>query len=235
MARSRDKWRELPGTRQDRIFSADLLAWPDAELRAYWERGRRETVVPEVRGWFHDHYRERLAGREVADVGPGLGFDGFFFAQHGAQVTFVDIVADNLRLLDRLAAIVGVPAEMVLADDVFDIRLPHEIDVLLCVGSMHNAPFAISQREAASLTRWLRPGGLALMLAYPRERYEALGCTSFEEFGRRCDGERTPWCEWYDDDKVRNLFGPAFTLEWSRNFGQDGIEFNWFELRKTSA
>ena len=48
---------------------------------------------------------------------------------------------------------------------------------------------------------------LVLMLAYPRERYEALGATSFEDFGRRCDGERTPWVEWYDDDKVRRLFG----------------------------
>ena len=70
------------------------------------------------------------------------------------------------------------------------------------------------------------------MLAYPKERYEALGCRSFEEFGQRCDGERTPWVEWYDDDKARALWGPDFTLNWSRNFGQDGIEFNWFELTR---
>jgi 2-polyprenyl-3-methyl-5-hydroxy-6-metoxy-1,4-benzoquinol methylase len=233
LARTRDKWRELPGTRYDRVFSADLLAWSDDDLRAFWLRGRRETVVPAVRGWFQDLYRDRLQGLAVADVGPGLGFDGIFFAKHGAHVVFVDIVRDNLRLLERLAGLNGVAAEYVLADDVCNIQLPHAVDALLCVGSMHNAPFELSRRELASLTRWLRPGGLALMLAYPRERYEALGCTSFEEFGRKCDGDRTPWCEWYDDEKIRRLFGPAFRLEWSRSFGEGGIEFNWFELTKT--
>ena len=47
-----------------------------------------------------------------------------------------------------------------------------------------------------------------------------------------CDGERTPWVEWYDDDKVARLFGPDLSLNWSRNFGHDGIEFNWFELTR---
>jgi SAM-dependent methyltransferase len=233
LARTREKWRELPGTRQGRVFSSDLLTWPDDELLAYWERSRQETTGPEVRGWFQELYRDRLRGRRVADVGPGLGIDGFFFARHGAQVTFVDIVADNLRLLERLAALQGLTADYLLIEDPFDIRLPHDVDALLCVGSMHNAPFEMSRRELASLARGLRTGGQALLLAYPRERYEALGCTSFEEFGRKCDGDRTPWCEWYDDDKVRQLFGPAFRLEWSRNFGQDGVEFNWFELTKT--
>ena len=189
--RTRDKWREVPGTRQERVFTADLLALDDASLLAYWERGRQETTVPDVRGWFQDLYRDRLAGLDVADVGPGIGIDGFFFASHGARVTFVDIVADNLQLLARLGRLTQLTVETCLAEDVFDIRLPHEVDVLLFVGSLHNAPFALSQREAASLTRWLRPGGLVLMLAYPRERYEALGATSFEEFGRLCDGDRT--------------------------------------------
>ena len=230
--RTREKWREVPGTRQERVFSADLLRLDDAALLAYWQRGRDETTVPDVRGWFQDHYRDRLAGLDVADVGPGIGVDGFFFASHGARVTFVDIVADNLRLLERLSRLKQLDVETCLAEDVFDIRLPHDVDVLLFVGSLHNAPFEFSRREAASLTRWLRPGGLVLMLAYPRERYEALGATSFEEFGRLCDGERTPWIEWYDDDKVRQLFGPDFALDWSRNFGHEGIEFNWFELVK---
>ncbi len=230
--RSRDKWREVPGDRQERVFSRDLLSWDDEALLAYWERGRVETSIPDVRGWFQDLYRDRLSGLDVADVGPGLGMDGIFFASHGARVLFADIVADNIRLLERLCALKRVRAEFHTVDDVFDVRLPHEVDVLLFVGSLHHAPFAISQREAAAFARWLRPGGLALMLAYPKERYDAMGVRSFEEFGRLCDGERTPWAEWYDDDKVRALFGPDFTLNWSRNFGRDAMEFNWFELAR---
>jgi SAM-dependent methyltransferase len=230
--RSREKWREVPATRSDRVFSRDLLDWDDQALLAYWERGRAETSTPEVRGWFQGLYRDRLSGLDVADVGPGIGVDGIFFASHGARVLFVDIVEDNIRLLRRLCALKRVEAEFHTVDDVFDVRLPHDVDALLFVGSLHNAPFEVSQQEAASFARWLRPGGLALMLAYPKERYVAMGAQSFEEFGKRCDGDRTPWVEWYDDDKVLALFGPDFTLSWSRNFGQDGIEFNWFELAK---
>ena len=56
--RTRDKWREVPGTRMDRVFTADLLALDDAALLAYWEGGREATTVPEVRGWFQDLYRD---------------------------------------------------------------------------------------------------------------------------------------------------------------------------------
>src|SRR5687767_6719645 len=116
IARTRDKWREVPGTRQERVFSANLLALDDGSLLAYWERGREETTVPAVRGWFQDLYQDRLSGLDVADVGPGIGIDGFFFASHGARVTFVDIVGDNLRLLERIGRLKGLAVETVLAD-----------------------------------------------------------------------------------------------------------------------
>ena len=58
-----------------------------------------------------------------------------------------------MRLLAARRPAEGLDVETVLADDVFDIRLPHEVDVLLFVGSLHNAPFELSRREAASLVR----------------------------------------------------------------------------------
>jgi hypothetical protein len=98
---------------------------------------------------------------------------------------------------------------------------------------MINAPFDFTQGQLKSMLTFLRPGGKALMLGYPKERYIQLGARSCEEFGKMTDGERTPWCEWYDDEKIRSLFGPDFSLNWSRNFGQDDIEFNWFDLTKS--
>src|SRR4051812_33671703 len=148
--RSREKWREVPGDRQVRVFSRDLLSWDDAALLAYWERGRAQTSGADVRGWFQERYRDRLRGLDVADVGPGLGVDGIFFASHGARVLFADIADDNIRLLARLCALKQIEAEFHTIDDVFDVRLPHDVDVLLFVGSLHHAPFAISEREAAS-------------------------------------------------------------------------------------
>jgi len=228
----REKWQEIPATRQDRAFSSDLLKWSDAQLLEYWEECRRQTTTPEVRGWFQDLYKDDFVGLDVADVGPGVGVDGIYFAQRGANITFVDIVEDNLNLLERICRLKGIKADFYFIDDFFSYHFKNKFDVFLIIGSMINAPFDFTQEQLKSMLTFLRPGGKALMLGYPKERYIQLGARNCEEFGKMTDGERTPWCEWYDDEKIRSLFGPDFSLNWSRNFGQDDIEFNWFDLTK---
>ncbi len=231
----RDKWRELPGTRQERLFSRNMLEWSDQQLLQYWEEGRRQTSTPEVRGWFQQLYKDEFAGKEVADIGPGIGVDGIFFAQHGARVTFVDIVQDNLTLLQRICALKGIRAEYYFVEDFFAFHFDKAFDVFMAIGSFLNAPFDFMKKEVAALSPFLRIGGKVVMLAYPKERYIQLGAQSFEHFGKMTDGERTPWAEWYDDEKTKSLFGPDYRLNWSRNFGTDGIEFNWFDLTKVSC
>jgi hypothetical protein len=230
--RLREKWREIPATRQDRTFSSDLLDISDQELLEYWDRCRAETCTPEVRGWYQERYAGRLSHADVADIGPGIGLDGIWFAQHGARVTFVDIVEDNLALLRRLCGLKGIDADFYFIDDFFNYRFAKTFDCFLCVGSLINAPFDFTKRQVAALTPFLRVGGIVLMLGYPRERFEDSGARDGAEFAVMTDGARTPWAEWYDDEKVRALFGPQFRLEWSRNFGHRPIDFNWFELTK---
>lgn len=233
--RLRDKWREIPATRQGRIFSSDLLTVSDSALLEYWEQCKLETCTPEVRGWYQELYAEKFRGAEVADVGPGVGLDGIWFAQHGARVTFVDIVEDNLRLLRRICDLKGVKAEFYFVDDFFNYRFERLFDCFLCIGSLINAPFDFTERQVTAMAPFLRVGGLVLMLGYPKERFEASGARDGAEFAKTTDGDRTPWVEWYDDDKVRRLFGPSFRLNWSRNFGIQKTDFNWFELKKVSG
>lgn len=230
----RVKWHEIPATRQERAFSSDLLNWPDYQLLEYWEECKQQTTTPNVRGWFQDLYKDDFAGLDVADVGPGVGVDGIYFAQRGANVTFVDIVEDNLRLLERICTLKGIKANFYFIDDFFLYHFNRNFDVFLFIGSMINAPFDFTQRQLQAMLKFLRPGGKVLMLGYPKERYIQLGARSCEEFGKMTDGERTPWCEWYDDEKIRALFGSEFRLNWSRNFGSDNTEFNWFDLTKSS-
>jgi radical SAM superfamily enzyme YgiQ (UPF0313 family)/SAM-dependent methyltransferase len=228
----RNKWQEIPATRQDRAFSSDLLNWPDDKLLEYWEECRRQTTAPSVRGWFQDLYRDDFVGQSIADVGPGVGVDGIYFAQRGAHVTFVDIVEDNLKLLKRICTLKGITADYYFIDDFFSYNFEKKFDAFLFIGSMINAPFDFTQRQLQAMLQFLRPSGKVLMLGYPKERYVQLGARNCEEFGKLTDGERTPWCEWYDDDKIRALFGPEFKLNWSRNFGAENNEFNWFDLTK---
>lgn len=231
----REKWRELQATRQGRMFSVDMLRWPDDSLLSYWEECRAQTTTPEVRGWFQELYKDEFSHCMLADIGPGIGIDGIYFADRGAMVTFVDIVEDNLKLLRRICKLKGISAQFYYIDNFFNYHFENTFDVYMFIGSMHNAPFDFSQRQAAGLAPFLRVGGKIVMLAYPKERYERSGAKNFAEFGKMTDGERTPWCEWYDDEKIKHLFGPGFQLEWSRNFGSEGIEFNWFELTKIST
>ena len=230
--RTRAKWGEIPSTRKGRVRSSDLLCCSDEALLAYWEESRRDTSVPEVRGWFQEQYAPEFAGKDVLEVGPGIGIDGIFFAQHGARMTFADIVEENLTLLRRICALKGVEVETYFIDDFFRFHFGKGFDAFLFIGSIHHAPFEFSRREVAALAPFLKPGGRVVMLAYPKERYELSGATSFEEFGRKTDGDGTPWAEWYDDEKVRRLFGAGFRLNWSRNFGKKATDFVWFDLTK---
>lgn len=229
----REKWKEIPSTRQGRVFSSEMLNWSDEKLLTFWDECREQTSVPDVRGWYQELYKDMFLNCEIADIGPGVGIDGIFFAQHGARVTFVDIVEDNLKLLKRICHLKGITANFYFINDFFDFHFENMFDVFLCIGSLINAPFDFTQKQAHAMTQFLRIGGKIVMLAYPKERYEISGARNFAEFGKMTDGERTPWCEWYDDEKTKALFGNNFSLNWSRNFGKDDIEFNWFDLTKT--
>ena len=228
----REKCREIPATRQERKFSADLLTWTDEELLSYWEQCHHETCCPEIRGWYQEHYKNTFVGKQIADIGPGVGLDGIFFAQQGAHVTFVDIHQDNLALLKRLCKLKGVDAQYYYIDDFEKFSFPHIFDAFVCIGSLINAPFAFAKKEVAALNQFLRPGGKVLFLGYPYERFIASGAKDEHEFAKNTDGERTPWMEWYDGDKVGQLFGSDFTVKYGVNFGAHSIAFNFFELNK---
>ena len=230
----RDKWCEVPVNRMERVFSRTMLTWSNTKLLEYWEEGRFQTSTPEVRGWFQELYKNELTGKQVADIGPGIGVDGIFFAQHGAQITFVDIVKDNLLLIERICSLKGIDADFYFVDNFFNFNFAKIFDVFMAIGSFINAPIDFMKREINAMSPFLRHKGKVIMLGYPKERYISLGAQSCEHFAKMTDGERTPWVEWYDDDKVKTLFGSNYVLNWSKNFGEKNIEFNWFDLTKIS-
>src|SRR5690349_5880683 len=109
LARYREKWREAPrGSDMDgRVFSTDLLTLGDAELLAAWQAMAARRYAGEI-GWLGPLYTEQFRGRQVLELGSGLGFDGLRFAEAGAASwTFADIVPDNLAVIRRIAALKG--------------------------------------------------------------------------------------------------------------------------------
>uniref|UniRef100_A0A6M3KFD3 Putative methyltransferase n=1 Tax=viral metagenome TaxID=1070528 RepID=A0A6M3KFD3_9ZZZZ len=229
-ARNLEKWRELPigGGNGLRAFSSEILQWPDGRLLAQW-RTARDYAMKEA-AWYLKYYEPIFRGRDVCEVGPGIGLDGIWFAERGARMTFADIVPDNLRLLRRICGLQGICAEFYEINNPLKFDLAQNFDAFLMVGIVHHSPFDFMRRELRAMMKFLNPGGRVAVMAYPKERYVKSRAEDFTEFARMTDGVRTPWAEWYDDAKIRRLFGRRFELNWSRNFNDD--KFAWFDLTK---
>ena len=107
----RQKWGEVPGAVSDRVKTDTLIDLEDELLVSMWSEIRERDTTGDrfnVRGWYHLLYKDFLRNKKVMDFGSGLGIDGITFAQHGAHVTFVDIVENNLKVLQRLCKILNV-------------------------------------------------------------------------------------------------------------------------------
>jgi len=97
LARYREKWREAPrGSDMDgRVFSTDLLALADADLVAAWDAMAARRYAGEI-GWLAPLYADTFRGRQVLELGSGLGFDGLRFATGGRR-TVTSLSASKVR------------------------------------------------------------------------------------------------------------------------------------------
>lgn len=232
----RRKWVEVPitPTVNGRRRTDKLLSLPDEELLELWSKSREAQTTRsgfKTRGWYHLLYADVLRDKKVLDIGCGLAFDGITFAQHGARVTFVDIVETNLEVVSRLCKILGLrDVDFLYMRDVESLSsLEVDFDVVMCMGSLHNAPFEVIRPEAQELLRHLKIGGRWLQLAYPKTKWLREGSLPFDVWGIRVDGPGTPWEEWYDLPKLLRLLKPArFDVVLYLEF--DNSNFNWFDL-----
>lgn len=230
----RKRWNSVPATKDAIVSTARLLSLSDNELLAEWENARKDITTGEQfahRGWYHALYAEGMRGKKVMDVGSGFGVDSITFAKHGARLTFVDLVETNLKVLERLCKIMGLnDVRFVAFHDVDSLeRLDTDYDVIMAMGSLHNAPDHVMQPEYQELVRHLKVGGRWLQLAYPRSRWIREGRPPFSKWGEITDFAGTPWCEPYELDKLLKMLEPGkFDVVLYQEFHNG--DFNWFDL-----
>jgi SAM-dependent methyltransferase len=225
----RRKWGTIPLADQ-RERSADLLELGDEELLALWRANRDREERFDSRGWFRTLYADTIPGRRILDVGCGFASDSLTFAERGATVTLVDIVPENLELVARIGRLLGVDVQTHYMDSVESLaELPDDFDILMALGSLHNAPAEVMRPEYQELARRLPIGGRWWQLAYPRSRWEREGSLPFDEWAPRVDGPGTPWEEWLELPELLDLLAPArFDLVFTAEL--HGGDFNWFDL-----
>jgi SAM-dependent methyltransferase len=233
LASYREKWREAPrGSDTDgRIFSSELLAMADDQFLSTWQGMAARRYAGEL-AWFGTLYFDTFRGKRVAELGSGLGFDGIRFIENGAQWTFCDIVPDNLAVIRRVATLKGIADRArfhAIGDDLSFAALPADYDAIWVFGSIHHVPFEVARREALDLLGHLKPGGRWMELVYPRERWLREGAPPFEQWGKVTDGERTPWAEWHDIEKVRRRLFPA-PLRTVLDFEFCSHNYRWFDM-----
>jgi SAM-dependent methyltransferase len=197
-----EKWRELPGgtDQQPRQFSDQILQ--DINFATAWQAQYDSAATH--RGWYWYLYGEILRGKKVLEIGSGQGFDAVRLASCGASLTCCDIAPSNLEIVRRIAKARGLEIETVHIDGLhaFD-RLSRDFDAVWAIGSIHHVPFDEAREESAAIIEHLKPGGRWIELGYPRERWVREGSPPFHQWGRLTDGERTPWVEWYDVEKLK--------------------------------
>ncbi len=233
LASYREKWREAPrGSDTDgRIFSSELLAMSDDVFLSTWQAMASRRYEGEL-GWLGTLYFDTFRDRNVAELGSGLGFDGIRFIERGAAWTFCDIVPDNLAVIRRVATLKGIAGRArfhAIGDDLSFAALPADYDAIWVFGSIHHVPFEVARREALDLLGHLKPRGRWMELVYPRERWLREGALPFDQWGKVTDGERTPWAEWHDVEKVRSRLLPA-PLRTVLDFEFCSHNYRWFDL-----
>lgn len=237
----RKKWCEVPGTLADRVYSSDLLEISDDQefLNAWFELYKQNCGGNgfNVRGWYHELYTPLAKQNgEWLEVGSGLGFDGVFFAGYcGAKVTFLDIITDNLAVIERVCKLLDIKdvkfKHLKCLDSIHDLS---HYDVIMAIGSLINAPYPMMSKERKLLADHLKADGRWLELAYPKERWVREGCLPFDEWGKKTDGENTPYMDWYDLPKILHSLRPH-KFDVLLNYPFHNHDFIFFDLMKSGA
>lgn len=150
----------------------DANAEPESDRRGFFESiarhryvgdGRRASncaIVPEV-ALFH-----AFAGREVLEIGCGVGTDGLRFAQAGARYTGVDLTPTAISLAREQFALYGASGRFRVADasalPFGDASFHH----VYSFGVIHHAPDP--EAIVREMARVLQPGGTFCVMVYNR-------------------------------------------------------------------
>lgn len=173
----------------------DLTAAPDelkVRVHDFWDEtpcGTKHAAAPEGTPEFfalRDSARDRLepfipqfadfknaAGKDVLEIGTGMGTDFMRFARSGANLTGVDLTEKSVELVKQRLAMEELSAEVLVADAE---SLPFDdesFDWVYSWGVLHHTPdTAKATREAV---RVLRPGGRLCVMLYGRHSWLAYG------------------------------------------------------------
>ena len=173
-----------------------------------WSGASYEHIA-ETFAAIHDRIVEALAiepGTRVIDVACGTGGVALRAARAGADVTGIDISADQLAKARRAAEAEGLSIRF---DEGDCQELPYGDGEFGAVASAFGAIYAPDhERTAVELARMCKPGGRFALTAWPKDEWSEVN----ERAGRTFPPGADPH-DWGEEEHVRGLLGDAFALE----------------------
>lgn len=177
--------------------------WGYRYVRMPWDIGPREELVRLVESG-------RLQPCRAFDLGSGTASNCVFLAQHGFDVTGVDLASSAIELGYKRAAAASVTAKF-LVDDLADLRLVQgTFDLLVDYGTLDDMRSGDRDRYVRNVLPLTHQGSLFLLFCFERparawERYVPFGMA-------------------LEPGEVQQRFGPYFEIE--RIAGTDQPDFS---------
>jgi ubiquinone/menaquinone biosynthesis C-methylase UbiE len=164
--RAREQWTHDPcGARYGQKYEfATREFFDEVERHRYQEYAK---WMPSVMGF------DQFAGKQLLEVGCGMGTDLLQFARGGAHCTGVDLTLRSVELSRLHFALYDQHARFLLADAE---QLPFaesSFDVVYSNGVLHHTPGTLA--AVREIHRVLRPGGIAKVMLYHRHSFHYWG------------------------------------------------------------
>jgi ubiquinone/menaquinone biosynthesis C-methylase UbiE len=157
-----------------------------ADVRGYWNANpcnSRLSQETDRRRYFEEISRKRYQGRDwhvpiiakfnsfcgkdVLEIGCGIGTDGIEFARNGANYVGVDLTPNSVELTRERFKVFGVPGRFEVANVEENLPLADEsIDHVYSFGVIHHSP--APEKIVGQIYRVLRKGGTFTVMLYNR-------------------------------------------------------------------
>jgi len=164
-------------------------AVPIDRVKEYWDRrpcNIRHSLQPvgsrlyfdevEARKYFVESHIPRFAeferwhGKEVLEIGCGIGTDTISFARRGARVTAVDLSEKSLEVARQRAIVYGLESQVqfysVNAEELARFVPVKPYDLIYSFGVIHHTPLPGQVLE--QLRQYARPGTILKIMVYHR-------------------------------------------------------------------
>jgi len=200
--RIKDYWNNQPcNVRHSKNPPGSLEFFQDVSARRY----RVEPHIPEFAG-FH-----LWQGRQVLEIGPGIGSDSAEFARNGADYYAIDYSDESVKLAQQRFKVEELEGNFICGDasdpDAYE-SLP-KMDLVYSYGVIHHFPAIDCIID--NVYNILKPGGEFRFMVYAKNSWkQAMINRGLDQYEAQAG---CPYAKSYSKDDILDLLGSKFHLE----------------------